>query len=87
MAELSITCPKCNRTSHHPEDANHGYCGACHEYTTERDARTITVKVSKMELEDLRSACFYFFKHLEGQESHTYKDNFRRLFVDMGGKL
>jgi hypothetical protein len=29
----SFTCPRCSRTSHHPEDAAHGYCGACHAYT------------------------------------------------------
>ncbi len=30
---MSFTCPKCGRTSHHPEDAAQGYCGACHEWT------------------------------------------------------
>lgn len=30
----SITCPKCHRTSSHPEDARTGYCGHCHEFTT-----------------------------------------------------
>jgi hypothetical protein len=28
-----FTCPQCHRTSHHPEDARHGYCGNCHEFT------------------------------------------------------
>lgn len=32
----SFTCPRCNRTSHHPEDAKYGYCGACHAFTGER---------------------------------------------------
>lgn len=32
--ELSITCPKCHRTSHHPQDVEQGYCGACHDWTT-----------------------------------------------------
>lgn len=31
--EPVFTCPKCTRTSHHPEDVRHGYCGACHEFT------------------------------------------------------
>jgi hypothetical protein len=31
----SITCPVCNRTSYHPEDIRHGYCGHCHAYTTQ----------------------------------------------------
>lgn len=28
---MSFTCPKCFRTSHHPEDERHRYCGRCHE--------------------------------------------------------
>ena len=28
----SFTCPRCNRTSHHPSDVAHQYCGACHRY-------------------------------------------------------
>lgn len=31
----SITCPKCGRTSHHPEDVRWGYCGACHWWTSD----------------------------------------------------
>lgn len=30
----SITCPVCNRTSHHPTDVKYGYCGFCHAYTS-----------------------------------------------------
>lgn len=29
-----FTCPKCKRTSYHPEDKRQGYCGACHEFTS-----------------------------------------------------
>lgn len=29
-----ITCPDCHRTTWHPEDVLHGYCGACHAYTS-----------------------------------------------------
>lgn len=29
----SLTCPRCYRTSHHPEDVAYGYCGHCHDYT------------------------------------------------------
>lgn len=25
----SITCPDCGRTSYHPEDVRHRYCGYC----------------------------------------------------------
>lgn len=30
---LPFTCPRCRRTSHHPEDAKNGYCGNCHAFT------------------------------------------------------
>lgn len=33
MSAPTFTCPKCGRTSHNPHDAEHGYCGACHEFT------------------------------------------------------
>lgn len=28
-----FTCPRCLRTSYHPEDRREGYCGACHDFT------------------------------------------------------
>ncbi len=30
---MTYTCPRCGRTSHHPEDFKAGYCGACHDWT------------------------------------------------------
>lgn len=30
----SFTCPKCRRTSWHPDDVVNGYCGACHEFVS-----------------------------------------------------
>jgi hypothetical protein len=30
-----FTCPICGRASWHPQDAEHGWCGNCHGYTTE----------------------------------------------------
>lgn len=30
---LPFTCPRCGKTSPHPDDKRHGYCGACHDYT------------------------------------------------------
>jgi hypothetical protein len=30
---MIYTCPRCERTSHSPKDAEHGYCGACHDWT------------------------------------------------------
>lgn len=32
-SEQIFTCGKCGMVSHHPKDAEHGYCGNCHEYT------------------------------------------------------
>ena len=29
----SFTCPRCGRTSHHPDDVREGYCGACRDWT------------------------------------------------------
>lgn len=28
-----FTCPRCQATSHHPEDLAQGYCGRCHWWT------------------------------------------------------
>jgi len=28
-----FTCPRCGRTSYHPEDIREGYCGACRDWT------------------------------------------------------
>lgn len=28
-----FVCPRCKKTSWHPEDARQGYCGACHAFT------------------------------------------------------
>lgn len=30
---VGFTCPACQRTSYHPDDIKHGYCGACHAFT------------------------------------------------------
>ena len=30
--ELKFTCPKCNLTSHNPNDAANHYCGNCNEF-------------------------------------------------------
>lgn len=32
---MSFTCPRCGRTSHNPEDARHGWCGACNDQTAD----------------------------------------------------
>jgi ribosomal protein L37E len=51
MAEQpSITCPRCGRTSYHPEDIRWGYCGSCHSYTGgERTESTDTAEASYVE--------------------------------------
>lgn len=33
MSDDEFTCPRCGATSHHPMDADEGYCGACHDWT------------------------------------------------------
>lgn len=32
MTAPSFTCARCGRTSHHPLDVQHRYCGHCHIY-------------------------------------------------------
>lgn len=32
---FSFTCPVCHRTSYHPEDIKHRYCGHCHAFRME----------------------------------------------------
>jgi hypothetical protein len=32
--DVSITCPRCGRTSHNPNDFAAGYCGACRDWTS-----------------------------------------------------
>ena len=32
MKQSSITCPQCGRTSYHPQDIRHMYCGNCHQF-------------------------------------------------------
>jgi hypothetical protein len=29
---VTITCPKCGKTSYHPEDERQRYCGHCHQF-------------------------------------------------------
>lgn len=31
----SITCPRCGATSYNPNDAEQGYCGRCHWWTSD----------------------------------------------------
>lgn len=35
VVTISIRCPKCGRTSHHPEDVRQRYCGNCHQFHDE----------------------------------------------------
>lgn len=30
-----ITCPRCHMTSYHPNDVREGYCGNCHDWTSD----------------------------------------------------
>ena len=35
LAESSITCPKCGMTSYNQDDIKSGYCGNCHDWTSD----------------------------------------------------
>lgn len=39
MATAPFACPRCGMVSHHPADAENGYCGACHDYTRDEPMR------------------------------------------------
>lgn len=39
QAPAGFTCPRCGRTSYHPHDVEHGYCGACHAFTRDDSER------------------------------------------------
>ena len=51
----SVTCPRCGRTSHHPQDVAEGYCGACHDWTSPRQgvARMVRPQLAAQ----IRAAC------------------------------
>ena len=37
----SVTCPKCGYVSVNPNDIEHGYCGHCHDWTSNPDPERI----------------------------------------------
>jgi hypothetical protein len=40
---MAFQCPRCGRTSHHPDDGKHGYCGACHAFTGDGNTRRLII--------------------------------------------
>lgn len=42
--ELSITCPRCLRTSFNASDINEGYCGYCHAFTRGEDGAAMEAR-------------------------------------------
>lgn len=38
----TFTCPRCNRTSYHPKDLEHGWCSACQDFTAPAQGRIET---------------------------------------------
>lgn len=44
---MSFTCPRCGMTSHHPKDEEHGYCGACHDFTGDDTAERALVNLRR----------------------------------------
>lgn len=35
----TFTCPRCGAKSYNPDDAWHGYCGRCHDWTAQEPSR------------------------------------------------
>lgn len=44
----TITCPRCGSKSGHPQDLQHGYCGNCHDFTS--NAKTAQLIARLVEL-------------------------------------
>lgn len=40
QVSASFTCPRCGRTSYNPNDVDEGYCGSCHDWTRDENARS-----------------------------------------------
>lgn len=59
MTDTAFTCPQCGRTSHHPDDARHGYCGACHASVDDApslmEARDVGAEASRVRIEHLET--------------------------------
>lgn len=50
MSGLSITCPRCGMTSHHPVDVAERYCGNCHTFMNDSSPfRTTTIPAKRPE--------------------------------------
>lgn len=49
MVATTITCPRCARTSHNPNDVRERYCGGCHRYhddaANEDDLRALSAEL------------------------------------------
>jgi hypothetical protein len=54
---MSITCPVCGVTSHHPMDEDYGYCGRCHAFTGTPKKAPAATDTSEAELQ------FWFDMH------------------------
>lgn len=54
----SITCPKCGRTSYHPQDVKAGYCANCHDWTEAIMDRKYRLECKHIDLMHTRFALY-----------------------------
>jgi hypothetical protein len=50
--EPSITCPQCLMTSYNPTDIREGYCGNCHDWTTDRPVNPLPPPSPSLDISD-----------------------------------
>lgn len=66
-----FTCPRCGRSSHHPQDLEYGWCGACKEFTGEEATRLgLLPHLQVCELRVLQDA-LAMFKELTPRDHRT----------------
>ena len=72
MTRPSYTCSKCERTSYHPMDLKHRYCGACYKFEdeephngTDRPDDTYCTRCDIYGHAENSPACEFYFKRWE----------------------
>lgn len=85
MAEdAGYTCHRCGRTSHHPQDLEWGYCGACHDYTARDRPPTGAEAHVVVLVRGVGRICVWTFEHRADAEA---KADERRAAIEADGDI